>query len=162
YSANQARRIRAALTASNSFTVVEVATDADVILDIRLPNESAGGAGYHRGTATGSAFRPNSTANNSNTTLCRGVNPGQLVTGIQNGSGNLDVKMGDISRRVNKSAALPPQAKTELNGLLDQLHLALKALPADKAEDAEVIAESADEAVDETLKEKPRPKKLAL
>lgn len=53
-----------------------------------------------------------------------------------------------------------PQA--ELRKLLEQLETQLMSLPAEQAEDAELIREYANTAVEETVKETPNPKKLKI
>ena len=158
-SSGQANRIRSALAAQ--FTLVDKLDDADVILALRLSSESSGSGGYQVGTATGSAVGDHASVRN--TRIGGDVSGANVVIDSeQTVSGNIDVKMGDLKQQVSDSDSLSPESKSQLNALLEQLQTALRQLPPDHAEDAEVISEEAEDTVKEGLKAQPRAGKLAI
>ena len=93
------------------------------------------------------------------------INVGNLNNASNLNIGGEQTFHGDVTITINHGQlnnAPSDPTRDELKSLLEQLEAALKDVPAEHAEDAELVQEYANDAAEEAAKEQPRQKKLEI
>jgi hypothetical protein len=84
------------------------------------------------------------------------------IENFQAGIANIESKLTNVTQSVGNVTNMDQPARDELKQLIEQLNMTLQKAPAEKIEDAEAVAETAKDLVEDISKDKPNKAKVQI